>query len=84
MNCVATKLNLSPRTLQRRLAQRDYRFKNLLEKTRRELAESYLKDPSLSLAEVAISLGYSEQIPFTHAFKRLTGSTPFDWRRQLK
>lgn len=79
---VAAKLNLSPRTLHRRLAERNLRFRELLEKTRRELAESYLCDARISLAEVALLLGYSEQSPFTHAFKRWTGSTPFDWRKQ--
>lgn len=80
---VAARLHLSARTLHRRLAERRLRFRELLDATRRELAESYLQDGRLSLAEVALLLGYAEQSPFTHAFKRWTGSTPFDWRKRV-
>lgn len=78
---VAQHLGMSGRTLHRRLAAQDMRFRELLEQTRRQLAESYLHDPRISLAEVALLLGYAEQSPFTHAFKRWTGSTPSDWRK---
>lgn len=77
----AQALRMSPRTLHRRLAEHGFRFREVLEMTRRELAEAYLRDVRLSLAEVALLLGYSEQSPFTHAFKRWTGFTPNDWRR---
>lgn len=79
---VAARLNISARTLHRRLAERGSGFRELLDGTRRQLAESYLRDERLNLADVALLLGYSEQSPFTHAFKRWTGSTPLDWRRQ--
>lgn len=78
---VATELNMSGRTLNRRLAERGRRFRDVLDQARRRLAESYLRDPRLSLADVALLLGYAEQSPFTHAFKRWTGKTPRDWRR---
>lgn len=80
---VAEQLNISSRTLHRRLLAQNSRFRDVLEQTRRQLAEAYLRDPRLSLADIALLLGYAEQSPFTHAFKRWTGSTPFDWRRQL-
>lgn len=81
---VAQAMQLSARTLHRRLAERGYRFRDLLEATRREMAEAYLRDEQLSLAEVALLLGYSEQSPFSHAFKRWTGMTPLDWRKQQR
>lgn len=78
----AAALNLSSRTLHRRLAARGYRFREVLEKTRWEQAEIYLRDMRLSLADVALLLGYAEQSPFTHAFKRWSGLTPIHWRKQ--
>ena len=41
----------------------------------------HLADASLSLAEVAFLLGFSEQSAFTRAFKRWTGTTPASVRR---
>lgn len=78
---VAADLHLSTRTLHRRLAAQGINFRYLLEQTRFELAKSYLADSRLSLADVAILLGYAEQSPFTHAFKRWAGVTPKQWRR---
>lgn len=78
---VAADLHLSSRTLHRRLAAQGINFRYLLAQTRFELAKSYLADTRLSLADVAILLGYAEQSPFTHAFKRWSGMTPQQWRQ---
>ncbi|HCB38720.1 MAG TPA: AraC family transcriptional regulator, partial [Gammaproteobacteria bacterium] len=47
------------------------------------LARHYLNDPNMSLVDVAFLLGFSEQSPFTKAFKRWTGETPGEYRRHL-
>lgn len=78
---VAGRMHLSSRTLHRHLAQRSRRFRDVLEQTRRQLAESWLRDPNLTLPDIALLLGYTEQSTFTHAFKRWTGVTPSEWRR---
>ncbi len=80
---VAAELHLSTRTLRRRLEQRGLAFRLVLDDTRRRLAEDYLRDPGLQLAEVAQLLGYSEQSAFTRAFRRWTGSTPAAHRRNV-
>ncbi|MDP2228452.1 MAG: AraC family transcriptional regulator [Moraxellaceae bacterium] len=79
---IAHALHVSPRTLQRRLAERQLQFKPLLETTRRALAHDYLGDPNLALTEIALLLGYSEQSAFSRAFRRWTGQTPKAFRRQ--
>jgi AraC-like DNA-binding protein len=79
---VAARMHLSSRTLHRRLAQRNRRFRDVLEQARRQLAESYLHDPDLTLPDIALLLGYTEQSTFTHAFRRWTGMAPLAWRRQ--
>ena len=53
----------------------------LLDDTRRHLAEAHLKEGRLDLAEIALLLGYSEQSAFTRAFRAWTGQPPAQWRR---
>jgi AraC-like DNA-binding protein len=77
---VAPELNLTPRTLQRKLNEAGIGYQQLLDQTRHALAENYLRQPHLSLAEIAFLLGYQEQSSFTHAFKDWAGVTPGGWR----
>ena len=81
---LAQSLQMSPRSLQRRLAEQGQSFQTLLGQTRQQLAEAYLRDPNVELAEVALLLGYSEQSAFTRAFRQWTGQAPLQWRRQQK
>ncbi|MBX3204841.1 MAG: AraC family transcriptional regulator [Labilithrix sp.] len=79
---VAQKLKMSERSLQRRLADDGVGFDALLDEVRRDLALRYLADPKIAIAEVAYLLGYSEPSPFHRAFKRWTGKTPTEARKQ--
>lgn len=81
---VAEKLHISGRTLRRWLKERDWSFRALLEDTRWHMAEHYLCDPRLGLAEVALLLGYSEQSAFSRAFLRWSGMTPRRWRLETR
>jgi AraC-like DNA-binding protein len=74
-------LQVSPRTLQRRLGAAGTSFQQVLDRTRRQLVEPYLADPRLKLAEIAGLLGYADQVAFTRAFQRWAGTTPGRWRR---
>ncbi|MCB9672161.1 MAG: helix-turn-helix transcriptional regulator [Alphaproteobacteria bacterium] len=80
---VARHLAMSPRTLQRRLTEHGVTYAGLLEQTRRGLAERYLADPNLTLAEVAYLCGYEEQTSFFRAFRQWTGETPASRRATL-
>lgn len=73
---VAKRLRFSPRSLQRRLALEGTRFDQELDELRRELAQRYLNNPRISIAETAYLLGYSEPSAFHRAHKRWTGMTP--------
>ena len=79
---VARSLNLSARTLQRRLADNGFAFKDLIEATRRQLAENYIKEGQYSLMDTAFMLGYSEVSSFNRAFRRWTDLTPTQYRKQ--
>jgi AraC-like DNA-binding protein len=78
---VAEQLNLSERSLQRRLNAESTTFADLLDEVRRELALRYVADEHLALGEVAYLLGFAEPSAFHRAFKRWTGTTPAAARR---
>lgn len=74
--CAARELCVSVRTLQRRLDARALTWQILLDRTREQLARQYLADHSLSLGDITLLLGFSEQSAFNRAFRRWTGQTP--------
>jgi AraC-like DNA-binding protein len=80
---VAQAVSLTPHTLQRRLRDHGLDFNRLVNDTRRRLSLDYLRNPEHTFREVAYLLGYSEVSAFNRAFKRWTGATPSEYRRQL-
>ncbi|WP_172331174.1 AraC family transcriptional regulator [Mangrovicoccus sp. HB161399] len=80
---IAEDLGLSVRTLTRRLAEEGQGYRELVEDVRRRKAQLMLSDRTLSLAEIAFLLGYSEQSSFTNAFRRWTGRAPGAYRSDL-
>ncbi|WP_281318959.1 AraC family transcriptional regulator [Polyangium sp. y55x31] len=81
---VATRLKMTPRSLQRRLQSEGVSFQGLLDELRHEMALRYLDQPDLGLAEVAFLLGFAEQSAFQRAFRRWQSTTPAVWRRQRR
>jgi AraC-like DNA-binding protein len=79
---VARALNLSDRTLRRRLQDEGVTFEQLLDMTRCDLAQHYLARPNLTIAEVAYLLGFSEPGAFNRACKRWFELPPRQFREQ--
>lgn len=77
---VAEELGLSMRTLQRKLSDAGVNFQQVLDQTRYALAQDYLRQPGLSLVDIAFLLGYQEQSAFNHAFRDWAGINPGAWR----
>jgi len=50
---------------------------------RHRLALQYVSEPERSMVDVAFMLGFSELSTFYRAFKRWTGITPQQYRRQV-
>jgi AraC-like DNA-binding protein len=73
---VASRLGMSQRTLARHLAGEGTNFSDLLVSIRRDLANRYLKDESLSMSQIAWLLGFQDLGAFSHAFKRWNGTAP--------
>ncbi|MCU1718018.1 AraC family transcriptional regulator [Pseudomonas sp. 5P_3.1_Bac2] len=80
---IAERLALSPRTLQRRLREAGLSFNQLVDQTRQQLVLHYLRDPALDLVEIAFLVGFSEPGSLARAFRRWTGQSPGEYRRQL-
>ncbi|MDJ0541965.1 MAG: helix-turn-helix transcriptional regulator, partial [Microcystis sp. M53603_WE2] len=70
------------RTLQRRLGEEGLTYTQVVEKIRFEQAVLWLQEPQIKLIDIAMELGYSDTAHFTRAFKRWTGLSPRDFRRQ--
>jgi AraC family transcriptional regulator len=49
-----------------------------------ERAKALLANPSASISEIALDVGFSATSAFSSAFRRLTGQTPMDYRRSLE
>lgn len=79
---VAARLNMTLRTLQRRLAEHGTNYREVLNATRLRLARQHLAGAQCSVSEIAFLLGFSEVSAFTRAFRRWTGQAPSTWRQQ--
>lgn len=77
----AGMLHMSPRTLRRRLAEEGTTYQQIVHELRRQLAETWLRDGMLSVAEIAGMLGYADISNFRRAFIGWTGSSPARYRR---
>jgi len=81
---IAQRLQMSPRTLERRLELEGTTFTRLLEDVREGLALRYVGDEALPLSQVAALLGFSQTTAFHRAFRRWTGQTPLQYRRSTR
>lgn len=72
----ARRLGVSPRTLQRRLADEGTTFRDTLRGARRRLALHYLERTALPYDEIAFLLGFTDTSSFFRAFHEWSGATP--------
>ena len=70
---IARAINVSMRSLQRKLKEEGVTFRELVDDTRRRLAEQYGKDSTMSSSEIAYLLGFSEPSSFVRAKRRWKG-----------
>jgi AraC-like DNA-binding protein len=78
---VAEALNMTTRTLHRRLAEKGISFRSLLTNVRKELVKRYIDEPAYSFTEISFLLGYTDTSAFSRAFKRWHGISPTEARR---
>jgi len=79
---IARRLGMSPRSLQRVLADEGTTFQDLLAEARLTLARNYLDEGRLPVTEIAFVLGFADTSAFSRAFKRWTGSAPSEFAKR--
>lgn len=79
----AQSLGFSTRKLQRELDMAGRSFREMVNEARLLRAQELLGDQTLSVAEIAASLGYSTSAHFARAFRRATGLAPMVFRTTL-
>ncbi|HSC82346.1 MAG TPA: AraC family transcriptional regulator [Pseudomonas sp.] len=81
---VAARLQLPVWTLRRKLAEEGTQYRAILNDTRRDLAMAYIRDTELAFGEIAYLLGFASAEAFQRAFKRWSGQTPGEFRRNQR
>lgn len=77
-------LNMHARVLQKRLQEEGTSFRELLQRTRMEIAQRHLQHGKLSITDLALNLGYADVAIFSRNFRRWTGTSPRQWRATHK
>ena len=77
---IANSLNMSPRTLRRKLHSENTSFRRVVDGLRMDMAIRYLRDTDLTVEDIAEVLGFSDAANFRHAFRRWTKAAPHEFR----
>jgi AraC-like DNA-binding protein len=80
METIAARMNITSRTLRRRLQAEGTSYLALLADVRCTLAKQYLSTTHMSIEDIAEALGFTEAANFRHAFRRWTGRRPGEFR----
>ncbi|MDH4610457.1 AraC family transcriptional regulator [Pseudomonas sp. BN102] len=82
MEGMAMRLELSSRTLQRRLAEEGVSFSHLLGEVRCQLAVQYLREGRYTIKQIAYLLGFGDLSNFARTFRGWHGVSPSEYQRQ--
>ena len=80
VECAAKELNISERTLKRKLSSEGTNYQKILDQLREQKAKELLRNSMLNLCDIAPELGYAEYPAFIKAFKRWTGVSPSEYK----
>lgn len=84
VNEIAKRLNLSTRTLNRRLDDLDCNYRQLLREVRFETAAQLLQGTALPIAIIAQRAGFNDTSNFVKAFRDWAGTTPNRYRQHIR
>lgn len=84
LETIASKLGVTPWTLQRQLSAEKTGFRELMDDTRKQLARDYIRETETSLSEIAWLLGFSNPAALHKAYKRWFELSPGEHRRQFR
>ena len=83
LDLVAAQLDVSPRTLQRRLADNDLTLTQLVNQTRITKACQRLSQQDVHISAIARETGFATPSAFSRAFQSWTGTSPREFRKGL-
>jgi AraC-like DNA-binding protein len=81
---VAQILGTTSRSLHRKLNDLDSSYKTILDDTRKSLALQYIRQTDISITTITYQLGFLDSSSFSRSFKRWTGVSPSNYRKELK
>jgi len=81
---IAAELNMTTRTLQRKLVNEGSSYQELLNQIRLQMASDMLINTQLGIQDIAYNLGFSDGRSFHRSFKDWTGTTPGKFRKDSK
>jgi AraC-like DNA-binding protein len=81
---VAGEMQMHPRTLRRHLADEGTTFEHLRDDVRLSVARELLTLTDLDVGEIAAALAFASPGVFSDSFRRVQGTSPSVWRRQLQ
>jgi AraC-like DNA-binding protein len=81
---IAFSMNYSQRTLQRKLAEKNTSYTDLLDSVRFNMANQYLKNTYYRQTDIAALLGYSNLSSFSRSYHRWCGVYPIEIRKRIK
>ena len=84
LHVVANQLGVSPRTLQRRLAENDLTHSRLVHQTRVTKACQRLAKQDVHISDIARETGFATPSSFSRAFQSWTGTSPRTFRKGLQ
>lgn len=80
---ISTQLNISEQTLRRKLSLEGTSYQQIKDELRHSLANRYLSSDTRTIAQVGHFLNFSEPRAFTRAFKKWSGVTPKEYKKQI-
>ena len=80
---IATSMNMSVKTLQRRLNSENITFNDILLEERKKRVVEYLKTQQFTSQQISTLLGYKAKSQFLKAFQTWFGMTPKEYRTRF-
>jgi AraC-like DNA-binding protein len=80
---MAAVLEMSGRTLIRRLAERGLTYQGVIDEVRFRSATDLLRDSGLPIGDIARSVGFDDPAHFARMFRRVGGSSPRQFRKSV-
>jgi AraC-like DNA-binding protein len=79
---IAKLLNMSTRTLHRHLRKENTSFQTIKDTIRKQAAISYIMHPELTINAASLLMGFQDPSAFHRSFKKWTGLSPGEFRKQ--